>query len=75
MSVVHGLPSLQTRGVPAVHALLWQVSVPLQTLESVHGVPFRTGVVTHPKIGSQLSVVHTLPSLQSSGVPGVHTPA
>jgi hypothetical protein len=33
-----------------------------------------TGVVVQPDAGLQPSVVHTLPSLQVSGVPAVHTP-
>jgi hypothetical protein len=73
-SVVHGLPSLQLSAVPAVQAPLWQVSAPLQTLPSLHEVPFSTGALTQPVAGLQLSVVHTFPSLQLSGVPAVHTP-
>jgi hypothetical protein len=34
-----------------------------------------TGLVVHPKAGVQLSVVQTFPSLQTSGVPAVQTPA
>jgi hypothetical protein len=34
-----------------------------------------TGLVAHPKTGSQLSVVQTLPSSQLSAVPAVHVPA
>jgi hypothetical protein len=74
LSVVQTLPSLQLRAVPAVHAPLWQVSLPLQTLPSLHEVPFSTGVFVHPKTGSQLSVVQTLASLQLSGVPAVQIP-
>jgi hypothetical protein len=32
------------------------------------------GVFTHPTAGSQLSVVHTLPSLQLTGSPAWHDP-
>jgi hypothetical protein len=74
LSVVHTFPSLQTSGVPAVHTPAWQVSAPLQTVESAHAVPFATGVVVQPVAGVQPSVVHTFPSLQASGVPAVHTP-
>jgi hypothetical protein len=73
-SVVQALPSLQLSGVPAEHTPSWQVSLPLQTLPSRQGVPFRTAVLAHPKTGSQLSVVHTLLSLQLSAVPEVQVP-
>ena len=74
-SVVHAFPSLQTSPVPAVQVPFWQVSVPLQRFESAQDVPFVTGVVVQPVAGLQPSVVHTLPSLQTIGVPAVHTPA
>jgi hypothetical protein len=74
LSVVHTFPSLQLRAVPAVHVPPWQVSAPLHTVESAHGVPFATGVVSQPVTGSQESVVQTLPSLQVSGVPAVQVP-
>jgi hypothetical protein len=75
VSSVHGLPSLQTRGVPAVQIPLWHVSLPLQTLPSEHDVPFPTGLVVQPVAGAQESFVHALPSLQTSVVPAVQTPA
>jgi hypothetical protein len=74
LSVVHTFPSLQLSGVPAVHTPAWQVSAPLHTVVSVHGVPFSTGVVVQPNVGEQPSVVHTFPSLQTSAVPAVHVP-
>jgi hypothetical protein len=74
VSVVQPLPSSQLSGVPAEHTPAWQVSSPLQTSPSGQGVPLSTGLVVQPKTGSQLSVVHTLPSSQVSGVPAVHTP-
>ena len=74
LSVVHTLPSLQLSAVPAVQVPLWQVSAPLQTLASLHGVPFATEVVVQPKRGSQLSVVQGLLSLQSRAVPAVQVP-
>jgi hypothetical protein len=73
-SVVQGLASLQPSAAPAVQTPLWQVSLPLQTLASAHEVPSTTGVVLHPKTGSQLSVVQTLLSLQPIAVPGMQTP-
>jgi hypothetical protein len=72
---VHGLPSLQLSGAPAVQVPDWHVSSPLQTVLSAHDVPFGNGLVVQPKTGSQPSVVHGLPSLQVSGVPGVQVPA
>jgi hypothetical protein len=74
LSVVHTLLSLQLSGVPAVHVPFWQVSEPLQTVASRQGVPFRRGVLLHPKSGSQESVVQTLLSLQLSAVPAVQVP-
>jgi hypothetical protein len=47
----------------------------LQRFPSEHEVPLETEVAAHPVVALQLSVVHTLPSLQTSGVPAVHTPA
>jgi len=74
-SVVQTLLSLQSSGVPAVHTPLWQRSSPLQTLASAHDEPLGTGAAWQPRVGLQLSVVHTLPSLQTGGAPAVQTPA
>jgi hypothetical protein len=74
VSVVHSLPSLQSSTAPAVQMPLWQVSLPLHTSPSAHEVPCATGVFVHPKMGSQASVVHVLPSLQSSAVPAEQMP-
>jgi len=73
-SVVQGLPSLQTSGVPALHVPLRQVSSPLHTVPSAHDEPFATGVFTQPVAGAQLSAVQTLLSLQLSAVPAVQVP-
>jgi hypothetical protein len=60
-SVVHGLLSLQLSGVPVVQAPAWQVSAPLQTLPSLHEMPF--GAATCWQVPAlQESVVHGLPS-------------
>jgi hypothetical protein len=73
-SVVHGLASLQTSAVPAVHVPLWQVSAPLQRLVSAHEVPFaRTALVHTPE--AQVSVVHGFESLQSAAVTHEAQPA
>src|SRR5262249_39015162 len=74
-SVVQGFWSSQTSGVPAVHEPAWQVSEPLQTLPSRHGVPFGTGVWAQPVTELQVSAVHGLPSSQLTHVPGTQTPA
>src|SRR5262245_53383988 len=70
---------------PVVALQVWpapQVEVPthaplLQT-SLVHAMPSSQGPVlfvkTQPVDGLQVSVVHTLPSLQTSAVPGVHAP-
>src|SRR5260221_534554 len=64
-SVVQGLLSLHTIGVPQVPA--WQVFPIVQALESSHGVPFGAWVDWHsPVVGLQVSVVQGLPSSQSA---------
>jgi hypothetical protein len=73
-SVVQAFESLQLRGVPAVQVPAWQVSAPLHTVLSAHDVPLETAVLTHPVAGLQVSVVHTLLSLQLGAVPAVHVP-
>jgi hypothetical protein len=74
VSVVQTFESLQLRAVPAVQLPAWQLSAPLQTVASRHGVPLATGVFEQPKTGLQASVVQTLLSLQLSGVPAVQVP-
>jgi hypothetical protein len=74
-SVVQTLPSLQLSAVPGVHAPLWHVSAPLQTLPSEHAVPFASATFWQPLAALQASVVQALPSLQLSAVPGVQVPA
>src|SRR3989442_1201112 len=65
---------LQVGGVPGVQTPDWQVSSPLQTLLSTHGVPFATGGRWQPAMGSQVSMVHGFPSLQLSAMPCVQLP-
>ena len=69
------LLSLQLSGVPGAQTPAWQVSAPLQTVESAHEVPFGTGACWQPSTGSQLSAVHELLSLQLGAVPGTQAPA
>ena len=71
LSVVHGLESLQTTGVPA-HAPPEQLSPVVQAFRSLHA--FVLFAWTHPVPGSQLSLVHGLPSSQFSADPGRHVP-
>jgi hypothetical protein len=74
LSVVHGLPSSQLGGVPAVQTPAWQVSSPLHTLASGHGVPFATAACWHPLTGLHVSFVHGFRSSQEIGEPGVQMP-
>jgi hypothetical protein len=74
LSVVHALPSLQTRAVPTVQVPFWQVSLPLQRFPSGHEVPFVTAVLAQPEAGRHVSFVHTLLSLQLSAVPAAQVP-
>jgi hypothetical protein len=73
VSMVQALPSSQVSGVP-VQTPPWQISLPVQTLPSLHDVPSGAGVFEHPEAGSQASVVHALASLQLSAAPALHTP-
>jgi len=82
-SSVHGLPSLQSAlavqtrqlgmGVP-VQMPDAHMSPEVQALPSLQGVPL-SALCVHPVAALQPSVVHGLPSLQFSAVPGWHTPA
>jgi hypothetical protein len=74
-SVVHGLPSSTTGGVPKIQtALALHVSAPLQALPSLHDVPAATGVWLTPVEGLQASVVHRLPSSTATAEPAVQVP-
>jgi hypothetical protein len=65
---------LQLSGVPLVQSPAWQVSPPLHTSPSAQDEPLGTATFWQPATGSQVSVVHTLLSLQLGGAPAVHTP-
>jgi hypothetical protein len=71
-SSVQTLLSSQTTGVPGLHTPPPQVSPVVQAFPSSHGLVLFTK--TQPVAGLQLSLVHTLLSLQTTGVPGLHTP-
>jgi hypothetical protein len=45
VSTVQTLPSLQSKGGPAVQTPVWQVSPPLQRFPSGHDVPSATGAL------------------------------
>jgi hypothetical protein len=45
VSVVHGLLSLQSGAVPAVHEPSWQVSTPLHAFPSLQDVPFESALL------------------------------
>ena len=75
-SVVQGLPSSTTGGVPGVHvADALHVSAPLQALPSPQEVPAATGVCVTPVEGLQASVVQGLWSSTATWAPGVQVPA
>ena len=60
--------------MPGVQVLPWQTSEPLQALPSSQEEPLGLVVNLHPLVGSQLSVVHGLPSEHWSGLPPAQTP-
>src|SRR4029453_12304827 len=68
------LPSSQLRGVPATHVPPRQTLGPVQKLPAPQVVPLATAALTHPRAGSQESVVQALPSAQASAVPARQEP-
>src|SRR5207245_823841 len=68
LSVVQGLASSQSGGVPATQVLFTHVSAPLHTSPSSQSPSFTQqpgiGALTQPDAGSQESAVHTAPSSQ-----------
>jgi hypothetical protein len=69
-SVVHGLPSSTTGGVPPKQtALALHASVPLHALLSEQLVPAATGRCATPVAGLQASAVHGLPSSTAGATP------
>jgi hypothetical protein len=72
-SVVHSWESSQVGGAPGVQTPTTQVSSPLHGSGSAHGVA-SSGVKAQPTNGTQASAVHTWPSSQVGGAPGVQTP-
>ncbi len=72
-SVVQTLPSSQTLAAPPKQAPFLQVSLPVHTLPSSQPAAFLTK--TQPLTGSQASSVHGLPSLHTTALPALHSPA
>jgi hypothetical protein len=72
VSVVQTLLSLQITGVPGLQVPPPQVSPAVQALLSEQG--FVLFVYTQPVPGSHVSVVQTLLSSQTTGVPGWQEP-
>jgi hypothetical protein len=66
------LPSLHASGAPATQVPPAQVSPVVQAFPSLQGAVLL--VNTQPLPGLQLSVVQTLLSLQTTGVPGLQMP-
>jgi hypothetical protein len=71
--VVFAAP-LQSRAGPAIHTPPVQESLTVQCCPSEHGAPLGRSLCVQPVVGLQPSVVHSLLSLQSSGVPCRHEP-
>jgi predicted membrane protein len=75
-SVVQGFPSSVDGGVPKTQIpKALHVSGPSQKFPFEQLVPTRAGVCTAPWKGSQLSIVHGLPSSTFGGVPATQVPA
>ena len=73
VSVVHGLPSLQTTNLPGAQVPPLHTSLSVQLLPSLHGL--LVVLYTQPVLTLQLSAVHTLPSSQSVASPGKQEPS
>ena len=63
---------MQTTGLDPVHVPLWQLSLCVQALPSLHGAVLFTCV--QPSVGLQASSVQGLPSLQLGPGPGTQEP-
>jgi hypothetical protein len=72
-SSVHGLPSLQTTAAPATQLPVLQASPMVQALPSLQ--PAVLALNWQPSLGSQLSSVQGLLSLQTWAEPGLQVPA
>jgi hypothetical protein len=72
-SFVHGLLSLQTMAAPDTQSPPAHASPLVQALLSVQASALLLN--TQPPLASHVSLVQTLPSLQTSAAPGWHAPA
>src|SRR5205814_2290601 len=72
----HWSEAVQTTGLPPVQSPLWQVSVCVQALPSLHAVPLLVAGFEHlPVAGLQVPAVwHWSEAVQTTGLPPVHTP-
>jgi hypothetical protein len=77
VSLVHSSLSLQSGAAPPVHVPLWQVSVVVQALASLHVVPSAatTGLEHAPVAGSQTLTWHWSGAEHWIGLPPVQVPA
>ena len=74
VSTVQGLPSSQLMPPEPLHTPAVHMSLALHELPSLHTVPSVTFLYWQPSLPSQVSLVHTLLSLQSTAAP-LHLPA
>jgi hypothetical protein len=73
-SAVQGSPSSQLGAPPPWQAPAWHVSLAVQRLPSLQGVPSARGENTQPVAGEQVSEVQALPSAHASGAPALQAP-
>ena len=73
MSRVHAIPSSQRSITPGTHAEPPHESLSVHGLSSLQGSAF--ALETQPRAGSQVSVVHPLPSSHDMRAPPVHEPS
>jgi hypothetical protein len=72
LSLVQMFPSLQVMGAPGVHTPATHASPLVHALPSEQGSC--AGMYVQPLAGSQVSIVHTLPSLHSTSGPPLQLP-
>src|SRR5438094_23418 len=72
----HWSEAVQTTGLEPVHIPLWQVSVCVQALPSLHAEPSAFGGVEQgPGVGLQVPAVwHSAEAVQTTGLAPVHVP-
>jgi hypothetical protein len=77
LAILHAVAAAQLTGLLPVHVPLWQVSVCVQALPSLHVVPFAAfvGAGHWPVAGSQVPGTLHVPAVHVVGVPGMQAPA